>query len=142
MQHSGCTLALFVSVASFGSCSHGHDPRPTQTDVLLRVCQLASLDYYQEHGKTPENVRDLQDFVFDENWSRPEYLTPHSYEFGTRMLRSGIDAWQRPIDVRRLDSPGTPMAWVSAGEDGTFGTDDDRESEMMWTHVTDSDNSL
>lgn len=31
------------------------------------------------------------------------------------------------------------MAWVSAGEDGTFDSDDDREYEMMWTYISDSD---
>ncbi|TWT95101.1 hypothetical protein Pla100_36830 [Neorhodopirellula pilleata] len=133
-----CAFTLIAFAANTG-CSHGHDARPAQTDVLLRVCQEASLDFDRERGESPQTLRDLQEFVSQTNWERPDWLTPHTYEYGTRMLRSGLDAWEHPIAVRQLDSPGRTMAWVSAGEDGTFGSDDDREYEMMWTCISDSD---
>ncbi|WP_144055112.1 hypothetical protein [Rhodopirellula baltica] len=133
-----CAFAL-IAFATANGCSNGHDARPAQTDVLLRVCQHASLDFFRERGESPQTLRELQEFVSQTDWQRPDLLTPHTYEYGTRMLRFGVDAWGRPIVVRQLDGHGRPMAWVSAGEDGTFGSDDDREYEMMWTYISDGD---
>ncbi|QDV61111.1 hypothetical protein Mal65_02340 [Crateriforma conspicua] len=133
-----CAFFLLAAASMLG-CSRGHDVRPAQTDVLLRVCQAASLDFYEERGTHPQSLRDLQEFVAQTDWARPELLTPHSYEYGTRMLLSGVDAWDRPIELRQLSGLGRPLAWASAGEDGEFGTRDDREYVIMGTYVSDSD---
>ncbi|TWU15457.1 hypothetical protein [Allorhodopirellula heiligendammensis] len=128
-----------IALATITECSRGHDARPAKTDELLRVCQYLSYDYYRERGESPQTLRDLQDYVAQTEWELPKLLTPNTYEHGIRMLHSGRDAWDRPIAVRRLNIPGRPMAWVSAGDDGVFGTDDDREREMMWTYLSDNE---